>query len=53
MTTYEDVILELARIEREAYKAAEEKIRSQQLGLAWIDLVDESEQIEGCEKLAA
>lgn len=51
--TYEDVVLELARIEREAYRAAEEKIRSRQLGEAWIGLVAESEHIEGDERLAA
>lgn len=37
---YEDIILELARIEREAYARVRAKIAAQQLGEAWIGLDD-------------
>ncbi len=50
--SYEDIILELARFEREALHRIAAKMASQQLGEAWIDLVDEREPLEGQKALA-
>lgn len=53
MPEYEDIILELARIERDALRAIAAKMASQQLGLAFVDLVDERKSDEGGEERAA
>lgn len=37
---YEDVTIEMARIEREAYARVRAKIAAQQLGEAWVGLDD-------------
>lgn len=50
---YEDIILELARLEREAHERIRRKMASQQLGQAWIGLVDDCEPLEGDEQRAA
>lgn len=50
---YEEIVLELAHIEREAYARIAAKMRAQQLGEAWIGLVDDRGTIEGGEVLAA
>lgn len=36
---WEDIALEMARVEREALARVRSKIASQQLGEAWVDLV--------------
>jgi hypothetical protein len=41
MCNYEDIILELARIEREALEAVRRKIAARQLGEAWKGLESE------------
>jgi hypothetical protein len=40
MLTYEDIILEMARTEREALEAVRRKIAARQLGEAWKGLED-------------
>lgn len=50
---YEDIVLELAILERQSLKRIAEKMASKQLGLAWIDLVDDREPDEGGEVKAA
>lgn len=37
---WEDVALEIARVEREAFARVRSKIAAQQLGEAWVDLGD-------------
>lgn len=39
MNVYEDIALELARIERQALAAIRAKMAAQQFGEAWVDLV--------------
>ncbi len=51
--TQDDITLELARIEREAYRRIQAKIAAQQLGEAWIGLVDDREPHEGTERRAS
>jgi hypothetical protein len=50
---YEDIVLEMALLERQSLKRIAEKMASQQLGLAWLDLVDDRETVEGGEVEAA
>lgn len=40
----EDVIIEVARIEREARERVREKLAARQLGEAWVDLPVKSEE---------
>lgn len=40
----EDVIIEVARIEREARERVREKLAARQLGEAWVDLPVEEEE---------
>jgi hypothetical protein len=51
---YEDVIIEMARIEREAREAVRRKIAARQLGEAWIGLNEtgeaETPQALACER---
>lgn len=53
MLSAEEVALEMSRLERECMARVVAKIQSQQLGEAWVDLVDDREPIEGCERPAA
>jgi hypothetical protein len=50
---YSDIVLELTRLEREAIAAITAKMARQQLGQAWIGLVDDRGPDEGDLLLAA
>lgn len=44
MSVYEDIALDLARIERQALDAVRARIASRQLGEAWVDLFHDGSQ---------
>jgi len=50
---HEDIVLEMARLERELRAKVARKLAERQLGLLWIDLVDEREPLEGDRTRAA
>lgn len=53
MFIHEDIVLELARLEREALERVRRRMAEGQLGEAWIDLVDERRPLEGDGRRAA
>lgn len=53
MSIQDDITIELARLERQAYDAIRAKMARGQLGEAWTDLVVVREPVEGDEPRAS